>query len=56
MKKIISTLLGVVSIATCFAGVGCGGGGGGGLTAEEEKKALVIEYYKAGYACRKNGL
>ena len=48
MKKIISTLLGVVSIASCFASVGCVGGGGG-LTAEEEKKALVIEYYKAGY-------
>ncbi|MBR4943736.1 MAG: extracellular solute-binding protein [Clostridia bacterium] len=51
MKKIIAGLLGVVSVLSCFAGVGCNvlGGGGGGLTPEEEAKALVIEYYKAGY-------
>lgn len=52
MKKIIAGLLSVLSVASCFAGVGCnigGGGAGGGLTPEEESKALVIEYYKAGY-------
>lgn len=48
MKKIIASVLSLLSVVSCFAGVGCNGGGGG-LSPEEEAKALVIEYYKAGY-------
>ena len=52
MKKIIASVLSLLSVASCFAGVGCKGGlggGGGELTQEQKEHALVIEYYKAGY-------
>lgn len=41
MKKILSIVLGVMTAATCLAGVGCG--------QDIDPNALVIEYYKAGY-------
>lgn len=49
MKKIIASVLSLLSVASCFTGVACSLGGGGGLTDEQKKGALVIEYYKAGY-------
>lgn len=44
MKKVVASILSVLTVASCFAGVACGP-----TTGEADPNALVIEYYKAGY-------
>ena len=44
MKKVVASILSVLTVASCFAGVACGP-----TTGEDNPNALVIEYYKAGY-------
>ena len=44
MKKVVASILSVLTVASCFAGVACGP-----TTGDVDPNALVIEYYKAGY-------